>query len=58
MKFYTYIGLLKNQIYVRELKGEEECSFSENFHPTMYTTVPSRVVYLHFSDGAVVYMVG
>ena len=42
MKFYTYIGLLKNQIYVRELKGEEECSFSENFHPTMYTTAPSE----------------
>ena len=42
MKFYTYIGLLKNQIYVRELSDNEEHSFKENFQPTMYTTAPSE----------------
>jgi len=41
MKFYTYIGMLKNQIYVRELSENEEHSFKENFQPTMYTTAPS-----------------
>jgi len=42
MKFYTYIGLLKNQIYVREIFENEEHSFKENFQPTMYTTAPSE----------------
>ena len=42
MKFYTYIGLLKNQIYVRELSDNEEHSFKENFQPTMFTTAPTE----------------
>ena len=40
MKFYTYIGMLKNQIYVREVSENEEHSFKDNFQPTMYTTAP------------------
>ena len=42
MKFYTYIGLLKNQIYVREIDGNDKHSFSMTFQPTMYTTAPSE----------------
>ena len=42
MKFYTYIGLLKNKIFVREIDENDEHSFSDNFQPTMYTTAPSE----------------
>ena len=42
MKFYTYIGLLRNKIYVRELSGNEEHSYSENFCPTMYVQAPKE----------------
>ena len=41
MKFYTYIGLQRNNIYVREFSGNEEHSYSENFQPTMYVPAPS-----------------
>jgi DNA polymerase elongation subunit (family B) len=34
--------MLKNQIYVREITGDDEHSFSENFQPTMYTTAPAE----------------
>ena len=40
MKFYTYISLLHNQIYVREFSGNEEHSYSESFQPTMYVQAP------------------
>ena len=40
MKFYTYIGLLRNQIYVREFDGKEEHSYLTNFQPTMYLNAP------------------
>jgi len=40
MKFYTYIGLLRNQIYVREFDGNEEHSYTTGFQPTMYLNAP------------------
>ena len=42
MTFYTYIGLLKNLCYVREIDENDEHSFFESFQPTMYTTAPSE----------------
>ena len=40
MKFYTYIGLKRNKIYVREFSDNKEHSYSENFQPTMYIQAP------------------
>ena len=40
MKFYTYVGLLRNKIYVRGFSGSEEHSYSENFQPTMFVHAP------------------
>jgi DNA polymerase elongation subunit (family B) len=40
MNFYTYIGLLRNKIYIRDFSGNEEHSYSESFQPTMYIPAP------------------
>jgi|TARA_B100001971_G_scaffold172429_1_gene165038 DNA polymerase elongation subunit (family B) len=40
MRFYTYIGMMRNQIYVREFSGNEEHSYTENFQPTMFVPAP------------------
>ena len=41
MKFYTYIGMIRNKIYVREFSGNEEHSYAENFQPTIFVPAPS-----------------
>ena len=51
MKFYTYIGLQRNKIYVREFSGNEEYSYSENFQPTMYLHAPSDKCLFKTLDG-------
>jgi DNA polymerase elongation subunit (family B) len=51
MKFYTYIGLIRNQIYVRNFSGNEEQSYSENFQPTMYVPAPTEKCHFKTLDG-------
>ena len=51
MRFYTYIGLLRNEIYVREVEDNKECSFFDNFTPTMYTTAPPEKCNYKTLDG-------
>ena len=51
MKFYTYVGLLRNKIYVRGFSGNEEQSYSESFQPTMFVQAPPEKCNYRTLDG-------